>query len=637
MDLSIDAFFYLSIQLHKMKLNANGTMETKRVSFWVFARILVLAILVTVLHAFHYLPPVDITEDKVLELLIHRGIMFDYRGVERGSRGTFLRGEVVLGTSISERLTSHLEETRSSFRDKTVFLPCEEIGYQDLRTLVDIPVRGLIVEYCAEPSSTLRRQGAINQLLLASSSSIPIYFLSPGSEKKVAMIRESLKETASDVASLYRLSIKVGDQVPKLTTDDKEVPSPMVLGVLKPKKKGSLPPSAGVHVLLSAHFDSLATAPSLPTVSNALAVPALMELWRRFALYQGEGFSSRTCTATETSEGNSSSFLPYTITMALGSTSHLQYQGTEEWLRTEKSYRQSSKRPLVSICLDELLPSEEEWNTAAGEPRSPLYMHIHEGFADTMEGTELISKVKAAALATGVNVEVVLSSKRYSRSGILLEHQVFNHFKLPAVTFSNSKAYRAPSPPVDPYVGTEGLLSHLSQEKNSSRLMVRDVLWERVNFLHALVTSLITGVEPTSPDQGEEGRLLPAFLENDRFLVSQVQRAVRSLRSPSTLGVNSTEESSSLQTYAKELMGTMKTQVASPKSTVSATVDLQEWLVSSPNLLLYSSPSQTMIIFRGMLLKKKLIWSGVGIFILIVSGLFHYHQFPAPKSDEKTA
>lgn len=614
-------------------MNTSEITLGKMVSFWVFVRILVIAILVTLLHAFHVLPPVAFTEDKVLQLPVHRALMFDYRGAIYGSRSTFLRGDVVLGSSIAGRVASGNKDALSIFADKTVFLPCEDFEYHDLEAVVNLPVRGLVVEYCPNSTTVRLRNEAINRLLLSFYTPFPVYFLSPGSEEKVAKMRESCKEReGAKYSSSVRLSIKVGDKVPKITPEDNEVSSLMVKGVLKPKKSRSTSTSAGVHVLLSAHFDTLTSAPSIPTVSNALGVPALMELWRRFAFNSGEVMRG-TSTANVS---NSTGGLPYIITMLFGSSSHLRFQGTEEWLRTEKPHRNGSRRPLVSICLDELLPIESEWEASIEEGKHPLYMHIHQGFSETEEGIKLISKVKAAALATGVEVEIVPSSQRYSRSNIHLEYQVFNHFKLPAVTFSAFKEPGLPPVPAYPHVGNERLMSHLSQEnKDSSRLTVRNVLMERVNFFHALLLTLIAGDEPVFPSEEEEGGGKLTFPENDRFLVAQIQRALRSLRSTSTLEVNSTAEFPSVATYVQEVIGTLKAQIGNYKSSVSASVDLQEWFVPSPSFLLYPSPAQTMIVFQGMTLVTKLMWTGVGIVILALAGWFHYHQFPSPKSNEK--
>lgn len=607
-------------------MNENNEVRITVVSPFAYVRIFLLAILVAVLYVFHILPPVEWKDDKLLQIPVHRAAMFDFRGRALGSRYTFLRGDVVLATSLTEVLSS--DDGASSLSpfltDKTLFLTCDSINFQSLKSLVELPLRGVVVEYCGGEKHAILRDEALSKLLLSSAVSIPVYFISPGSEEEVKKMRELMSQVNSQSPFPPRFRIKIGDQVPKLPLEDEQM-SFLVKAVLKPKKKSSAAfSSSGVHVILSAHFDTLTTAPSLPTIGNAVSVPTLLELWRRLTLFSAE--DSRTAAST-----NSFDSLPYTVTMLLGSSSHLGYQGTEKWLRAEKSNRHSSRQSFMALCLDDLLPTESQWGALVGEPKPPLYMHIHPGFSETEEGVQFISKMQAAASATGVEVEIVPSSRRYTRGSVQWEHQVFNHFKVPGVTFSASKGDESYPLPVDPYVGNERLLSHLSQE-DDARVTVSSIMLDRVNFLLHLIKSLVNEDESSKP-AGEER--IERYPGSERFLVGQIQKIIRSIRTTPTVQVNSSSFAL-MPSYAKDLVSTMKGQAANPKTAVSASINLQEWPVTSPNFLLHASPAQTMTIYKAMTLPGKLIWTGVSALLLILFTLFQYIQFPSEEKKIKS-
>lgn len=610
-------------------MNENNVVGITVISPFAYVRIFVLALLVAVLYAFHIFPPVEWKDEKLLQISVHRAAMFDYRGHALGSRFTFLRGDVVLASSLTEVLSSvdGASSLPSFLMDKTLFLSCSSITFQVLKSLIELPLRGVVVEYCGDEEQALSRDKALSKVLLSSAVNIPVYFISPGFEEEVKKLRESMIQVDSlSLLPPSRLRIKVGDQVPKFPPTKEEM-SFMVKAVLKPKKKlSAASTSSGVHVILSAHFDTLSIAPSLPTIGNAVSVPTLLELWRRLTIFSTE--DSRTADTTD-----SLGSLPYTVTMILGSSSHLGYQGTEKWLRAEKSNRQSSGQSFMAICLDDLLPTESQWSTLVDDPKPPIYMHMHPGFSETEEGAEFFSKVRAAASATGVEVEIVPSPRRYTRGSVQWEHQIFNHFKVPGVTFSASKGDELLPVPVDSYVGNERLMSHLSQEKDNTRVTVADIMLDRVNFLLHLVKSLVNADEHSKSTEGDVRK--ERYPGSERFLVGQIQKSIRSIRTTPTAQINSSRFAL-LPSYANDLVTIMKGHAASPKTVVSASVNFQEWSVTPPNFVLHPSPAQTMTIYQGMTLSRKIIWTGVSTLLFILSVLFHYTQFPSEERKVKS-
>eukprot|EP00796_Vickermania_ingenoplastis_P010526 gene10526-7312_t len=526
-------------------------------------RVVLATVAITVLYLHVGLTPASFPDDILIEVPVHRAVRFDTRGDPFGARKGFLRAELVLPTG----------EDLARCRGKAVLLPCSGIRPAMLDGLIELPVNGVIVESC-DPFESVDE--VLQRRLLETAVPFPVFVLPPLEKEISTHLRRALQE---GTASPSRLVAKVPDAAPAVAPL-KRLQSTFVRGSVRRPPTDSV--AAPPHVILTAHFDTLGAAPSQPTTANVFAVPAAVELWRRINALRPRATPE-----------------PFSFTVLLESSSHLGYGSTKSWIKNEGT---RGVKPTIGLNVEELLPSNAEWDGRDAGAAPPLYVHLHKTVAKTPEGEEFLAKVAAAAAAAGVAVETVPGKNRYNHRSTLWEHEAFAHSDIPAATFTSLRTHSDQMQP-----------DHVARTAPFSAPAV-ELVMRRVDFLHRLV-ELLLGLPHDSEAQ---------WVGSEHLIDGLAHLGAHAVRSSPSLEAATTDAPSQEQ-FAAELTSVMRSAIppisagAPQASVVTSSVD-----VAWPVITLYPSPPQILTVFRGLPPVTKLIWSIVSAAIVVFYAAFNY-------------
>lgn len=518
-----------------------------------YLRVIITTALLIVACSFSFAPEL-IKESLVFEVNATSAIMFDFKEKPFGPRSRFLRGDLLFFPSDLTQMNSvKLEE----YAHKTVVLPCKDYPASVVERLLNAEIRGLLLEYCEAVS---KRDETITEMLRASSVPFPVLFLprqaelGPFGERSRFAVKFGVSHVAPSPLRRFNTSLVHG------TLTSKSAPA----------KDSS---TAVPHILVSSHYDTLGLDVLSSSSNNVYATPAVIEVWRRLR-------STRTAS-------------PYRLSVILGTTSHLAFQGTKAFMQKEAS---RGSKFTAAISVEELLPTDLSETT--------LYAHYHGGADKSEEYASIISHIEKVARLTGVQVELVKSTKRYSRQNPNFEFEVFHRFSVPGVTFSTCRTSDCHSLVDTPNHAPISL----------SNPAAAALLADRITFLHRLVEELC-GV---SHDESVQWSGTQRYVQGLAQLLSRAVRSSSSLAAKEQVSLNQED-------VAEELMQTMK-RGDSPSAVTVVKTHTKE--LPSGDLKLFPLPIERLAVYQRMMWDQKLMFTGFTVSLVFFLLSFHYITAP---------
>lgn len=504
--------------------------------------------------------------EPAIETVIARGLMFNRQLANEdtayGTRKVLLRGKL--------SLFSAKDGVTSANRDTTVFIPCaEQLSKSSLTGLSNV-ARGLIVQVCdANPHNE------VQLALLFSSSTLPnpVYFVKEDDPSLHDLLRTTTDPISLSVGRSQRLtepypnrSVAVHHIYAQLRFKSKEVNS-----------KGSTAP----RVLVTANFDTLGVAPSLPSTGSSSGVAVAIDLWRRFTVATSEVRNDQA---------------PYALMFHLGSSARLNYGGTAAWLAERPDAEVDRLRLVVSI--DDLMPVGED---------ETLYMHVQDSLMRHTDGKHLVALAEQTAAAMGIVLKVQPARTNYQHYDLRFEHEVFANRQLPAVTFSAVRSYSNDQLFRD-------IRRPLPRASDAPEVLL---LQRRVAMIEAFIRTLVDLPATAVPEVAAEERASRAYL------LGHLHYAASIIRSPVT------KSGELLKVYANSVEQHLRVvssdlRLANPLAVSSVSSSARQLPLNA--LVVFGPYDEVLRAYVGKPLPVEL---GIAALVLLAVGTFGFVEFGA--------